>query len=215
MIPIKIDGKEFQIKKLSELSFWEFNEIIIKKECIDLPQYLAAQCDISVKRLLNSKLTTASMPALFQEVFNVVVDDVIKDKKETVEIQGAVRAMSNVEINTFGKSYLFELKRIKHEEKAINLYELSVYALAIGLSGEGDGSDVEVIFNDLLKQNWMKVLPQAFFLHKTTKASRIGRVLLSMIYIGGLKAIRLKMAYYLKKLRKSEKKLRSKNYVQD
>ncbi len=206
MITIKINGEKQEVKRLSDLTFFEFNEVIIKKQFIELPQYLASQCNISVKQMLESEVTGISLPSLYATLFNVNIDEVVKDKKETILFRGEHRAMSSVSINSFGKSYNYELRRQVIEDAGGNAYELSIHGLSIALSDSPEASDAKEIYKDLCGMNWMKVLPQAFFLVNRTKLSRIKKLLFSMIYIGELKMIRLKMAYYLKGLRKSEKK---------
>ena len=54
MIPIKINGKKYEIKSLSELSFSEFNKVIVDNELIDLPNYLSLFCEIDRDVLMTS-----------------------------------------------------------------------------------------------------------------------------------------------------------------
>ena len=203
---VRIDNREFQIKRLSELSFFEFNEIILKAKAVDLPDYLSVQCNIPVKDLMESELRGISLPSLYAQLFDVNIDDIISDKKKTIEFRDSIRSMSSVSINSFGKSYSFELRSQKVNEDNGSIYELSLHALAIALSDDPEAGDSGEIYKELCSMNWMKVLPQAFFLFKLTKTSRIKRLLLSMTYIGGLRVIRSTMEFCLKRLRELEKK---------
>lgn len=213
MIEIKIDGKKHLIKRLSDLTFREFNDIIIKGEAYDLTKYLAYFCDLPIEKMLTSSIKCKSITSLYAQLFNVEIDKVITDEKKTVEFRNEVRAMSDISVDTYGKSYIYEMASITNTEGLINRYELSMKGLAIGLSKKGDASDFDEIYDELIHCNWMRVLPQAFFLTKHIGNSRIKRRLSSMSYILELKMIRLRMAFYLKRLKKWEKKFSMNNYV--
>jgi hypothetical protein len=164
MIAIKINGKEHLVKALSELTFSEFNTMIAEREMLDLPSYLSMFCGISEEELNASEYSGISLTSLYQQIFNVDIAAVVKDEKETISYGGKIRAMSDVSINTFGKSYLAELKRQLLSEGKINNYEYNLYILACGLSVSPGGDDVDYLYEELKGLNWMKVIPQSFFL---------------------------------------------------
>lgn len=206
MEKIKIKGNTIKIPSLSELTFRQFNDVIVKGNALQLNEYLAVFLDMPVDEIMRANIKCASLPVLHQKLFNLDISAVQKDLKSTVKYKDNVYPMSELSIDTFGASYFFELMRLKENEGKINQYELCLYALALGLSKKPDYSDTEDIFKDLYGYNWTAVISQSFFLGKLTSETRIKKLVLSVSCILGLKAIKWQMVYYLRNLKKSERK---------
>lgn len=206
MEKIKINGKAKYIPSISELTFRQFNDIIVKGNALELKEYLSLFLDLPVEQIMKSTIICASIPALHQKIYNLNIEEVLKDTKSTIEYNGEIYTMSELEIDTFGKAYMFELMRLKQEEGKINQYELCLYAMALSLSKHPKYDDVDEIFKSLYDHKWTSVISQSFFLAKRINKKRIQRLLLSTTCIWELRAIRLKMAYYQKKLKKLERK---------
>ena len=171
-----------------------------------MPNYLSLFCEIDRDVLMTSDYNGISLPSLYQQIFNINIEEVVKDKKSTVSYNGKVYSMDDVNINTFGKSYLADLKRQLLSDGQINEKQYCLYLLACGLSEIPSGEDVDDIYQDLQSQNWMKVIPQSFFLRRLGEKSRIKRVLILIGYMYPLKMTTLKILFYLRRLVKLEKR---------
>lgn len=208
---IKVNGIEKTVLPVSQLTFRQFNSIIIKNEVSDLKSYLPLFLGIPKDDFLESKMDCASIPMLHSFVFDVDIERCIKEKRETLTYLGEIYYVKDLDIDTFGKSYLFELKKQGDHDPN----ELSVYLLSLALCKSNDASDVEIIFEDLKNTNWMDITPQGFFLLKNiSKRNLISKRLLA-VYIWGLKKINLKTAFSLRKYLKSQKKLSQGSCVRD
>lgn len=200
---IKVNGNPYFIKPLSKLTFDEFNSIMVKGECTDLQSYLSLFIDIPINEFMGSEMKGAAIPALAEYVFDVDPQKVVKDKKETIEINGTHRSVSG--INTVvGQDFLITIVNDRLNSKEINEYEHSLWVLAIGLLEGDDIADInkaEEYYKDLCSQEWVKVLPQAFFLLKRTIKPRINMWRQSIAYILGLKKINIMIRIYKKSLK--------------
>jgi hypothetical protein len=184
---ITINKKAYEIKAISELTFEEFNKIVVLGSATDLKEYLALFCDIPLEELLASELKGASIPALHKMIFNVDIESVLKDKKHSLQWNDKTLLMSDISMKTLGNSYMFEIYRQAYEAKKINQYELCIYALAIALTNTQDMSVINKACARLKQSNWMKVLPQGFFLVKNSSLRRINLMKISMLCTWGLR----------------------------
>jgi len=198
---LKINQKEYYIKSLSKLTFKEFNKIIGDGNAIDLPSYLSLFCDIPIDQLNSAQLTGFNIPAAHQLIFNIDIEKVIKDKKETVIFRDQAISMESLRFKTFGQSYAFEMIR----QQKPNEFELSVYALAIALSTSLDPEYIKEVYNELSHQIWTKVLPQGFFLHKKFCNSKMALISLYLRFTLKLKIIKWKLQASRMKFQKQEK----------
>lgn len=200
---IKVNGNPKTIVPVSDLTFDQFNSIIFKNKGYTLTKYLPIQLGMTEKELEESNIDCPSIALLHSFIFNVDIEKEIKRKRETVSYKDDIFILRDIGIDTFGKSYLLELK--KQTLKDIN--EISIYALALAICNTHDSGEVDVIFRDLKKMNWKSVLPPAFFLLRNiSKKNRINKI--SLIgYILALKKITFKTAYCLTKYQTSQKKL--------
>lgn len=199
MKSIKLNGVKHYIPQLSELSFREFDRVIIQEEVTELKQYIALFADTSLEDLMKSELTGANLPSLHNHIFNLDVEQVIKDKKETVLINGETRSMSSLSHSTFGTNYNFDLYLGSYKRKKITFYSLCLYALAISVSGN-DMEEIGKTYEELSKQKWTKVLPQGFFLAKKFSTSKVSLIRLWATCTLQSKGIKWKMKISRKKL---------------
>lgn len=203
MVKLKLNGKKYSVKSVSELTFNEYNRVIIKAKALDLPEYLAVMTGILPEKIMNAKLDGASLPAIYNTLLDVQDHNaVVKTKKHTVEFRGEIISMDSIELDTVGKSYLFSTVC---SSKKLNDFEKSVYALAVGLADKLDMEEVRGIYQELIQINWRNVLPQGFFLLKKQTKGRLESLVLSLNCTVRLKKIQRKTQIYLKRLRKSER----------
>lgn len=183
---VKINKKPYSLKPVSKMTFDEFNKIIVKGKVTDLTEYLSLYCDIPADELIHSKLQGASIPALHQSIFNVNISQVMKERKDTVKYDDTIYLVRELALETFGQQYMFDMYR---QEKDLNIYELSIYALAIALSESMDTTMIEHYYSKLCAMPWIKILPQGFFLAKKFSGSRMNSLKLYLACIAQSKKI--------------------------
>lgn len=208
---ITIDNISKEVIPISGLTFNQFNEIIIENEIVDLIGYLALAFDLDKDQILNAKVNSPHPSVLHAMLFDVNINNIIHTNFETVESFGETFLTKDLSIDTFGKSYYFEMRK----QGKWNNYELSMYGLALAISKTNDIKNVEKIYNELCAQTWTKVLPQAFFLLNVTDKTSIIRKRLLRCFTLGLKKINSKILFYQKKYRTLGKRLLLKTYVKD
>lgn len=172
METLRINNKKYDIKYLSELTFEEFDKIMVDGEVSNLPEYLACFTDISIKDLLDGQVRGTSLPALHQRIFNVDIEDVIKDKKDTLKFKDEIYSVDSLRHDTFGKHYHFELYHSVYSQKKFSFYRLCIYALAVALTDEMDAKKINEAANRLMRRKWVEVLPQGFFFVKKLSRSK-------------------------------------------
>jgi hypothetical protein len=198
---IKLNNVDHAIKPLSKLTFEEFNKIIGDGKATSLPEYLSLFCDIPIADLFAAKITGFNIPTAQKLIFDLDIEEVIKDKKETVKHKDQVISMEALKFKTFGQSYMFEMIR----QKKPNDYEMSVHALAISLSTSLDPEDIKKTYNQLSQQVWTKVLPQGFFLYKRYLPTTLASIGLSLRFTLQLKLIRWKLRGSILRYRNQER----------
>ena len=202
MIKIKIAGRPYLIPSVSQLTFTQWNKIFITSKVSDLPEYLSFFTDIPVDQLMESRLSGASIPALHALIFNVDQGSVLKDRNLVFEYKGEYRLIKEMDFDTFGALYHYEIYRSAKDDERINQYELAMYALAITMAGE---DEIEPTYKALCGMVWTKVLPHAFFLNKEYMKGNVQRLMSSMTFIWGLKAIQWKIRGSRESWRKLER----------
>jgi len=193
------------IPKLSELTFDQFDRIMIQGKVSDLKEYISVFIDMDMDVLMNAKFSGASLPALQVKLFNVNIEDTIKDKKDTVMFKEKIQTVEGLSHNTFGKDYHFDLYNGLYKREKISFYTLCVYSLAIALSKTMEGKEIEENFQSLSKQKWTEVLPQGFFLAKRFCGGKVNSIRLWVICTLVSKGINLMTKISRKKLAMSER----------
>lgn len=167
---LTINNKTHSITPISQLSVAEFLRIVVKGKVATLPEYIAIITDEQVEEIMKSQLEAASAPFIHQSVFDVAVEKELKQHKDAIMLKDEIHLMRDLTLKSFGKSYFFDLYLQQFIEKKINEYELCVYTLAIALCDELSDK-VEQTYQQLIKMNWRKVLPQAFFFGQKVQES--------------------------------------------
>ena len=106
---IKINGEPYNVPSVSELTFNQFNDIIVIGKVTDLREYIALFTNIEIADLMKSDFSGASLPALNKMIFNVDIDSVMTDKKNVVKFKEEFYSMDELNHATFGKDYFFVL----------------------------------------------------------------------------------------------------------
>ena len=211
---IKINGKAHAILPLSKLSFFSFNEILIKKEVYDLKEYIAIFTASEMDKLMNSKIDTISMPALHANIFDIDIHKTIKSPPKTFMWSDKVYLLQDMALLTFGDNYIFDMFYEKFKSEEINQYELGLYALSVFLCHNTHGKDemydtenVGKIFNELCKMPWKEVLPVSFFLAKKLLRKKKGFMRWLIVYTMVLKKATLQSRYQMPVFKSLVKKL--------
>jgi len=197
---IKLNGKSHFIPQLSELTFDQFDRVMIKGEVTDLKEYISVFLDMDMNILMNAEFSGVSLPALHQSIFNVNIHKMIKVEKSVVKLFDKHYTISELSHNVFGKNYQFDLYNGLYKRKKISFYKLCIYALAISLSDSFDSEDIEKNYENLSRQVWTKVISQGFFLAKKLSGSRGNLIRLWLICTLTSKAINLKIIASRKRL---------------
>lgn len=158
---IKIDGKKHNVSPLSKLSTNDFIQVVNKMRYLDLVSYLSA---MTGKNIEKSKVKINNLE-LAESVF---LDEDIDIEKlrcpESLQFDGNVLSVKELDNGTFGRRYLFNVYRRNYEEKKFGIHELMVYAVAINLSKKEEYEDIDDIYKKLMSMRWTVVLPIGFFL---------------------------------------------------
>lgn len=161
---MKINGKDYNIPPLSKLSVEQYLILIDKMRYINIISYISALSGVDID---NAKVEIKDIDYIERYLLDVDVDFT---KIETPKYYDN-KVVASMYDGTFGSMYKFNLYRLQLDAENISIYELCVYALAIVLHKE-NGKEIETIYNELLKENWMTILPIGFFLSKRLKARR-------------------------------------------
>jgi len=188
------------IPKLSELTFDQFDKVMMDGEVTDLKEYISVFIDMDMSTLMNSEFSGTSLPSLHQSIFDVDINNEIKDKKQAVKLVDKYYLVRELSHNTFGKNYHFALYNGLYKREKISFYTLCVYALAISLSHSLDNKEIEKNYQHLSNQKWLNVLPQGFFLARKLSGNKINSMRLWVICTLISKGISLKMKISKKKL---------------
>ena len=206
MIKIKLNNHPFEIQSISELTFSNFNRIMIKAKVSQLAEYLSLFSSLDVGELMESEFKGASIPTLYASIFDCDIKAILKTKFETFKYEGETVILKDIKISTYGRQYFFSLYYEQYKADKINIYELSLFCLAICLSSDQDGEDISKIYKELSLMNWRDVLPHSFFLLKKFLNRKSGSWKASIRYTMELSVIRWSGVFQMKKLISTEKK---------
>lgn len=198
---IKINDTKYFIPPISSLNFNEFNDIIIKNEITNLKEYISLLVDIPIDELMSAKISEGSSELLHNTLFDVQIDKAIKDVRSTIVYEDNVFIVNDMSLDTFGKVYLFDLIYSKYASKEINIYELSIKTLSLFMANSHDMEEVDRISLYLSRQNWLKILPTAFFLTKKLLKKKKGLRIILIQCMLELKRIRLLSSFRIMKYR--------------
>ena len=201
---IKVNGTPYYIKPLSKLTFTEFNNIMVKGKCTDLKSYISLFVNMPIADFMKSEMRGVALPVLAEYIFDVDVNKVVKDKKHTVKLNNKLKTINNSPL-LVGQEFLITIINSKLRDKEINEYEHSLWLLAVSMLDHEHVADMgkaEEYYNDLASQEWVKVMPQSFFLLKRIIKPRVTMWRQSIAYMLGLKKINT-MIRISKKLLKS------------
>jgi hypothetical protein len=207
MINITLNKKTYKIPKVSELSFKDFSKIMIDKEVSELSEYLSLFTDMSIDTLMNSEFRGNSVASIYLSIFDIDIKSYLETKFNTINYNGEILPVENFKIDLFGKHYLFGLYYERFKAKKINIYELSIYCLAIALEDKNNSEEVEKIYLELTSYKWNTILSQSFFLLRKFLKKKKGSWIVLMICMLRLRATRYRVKSQTKKLIHTEKKL--------
>lgn len=206
MIKLKLNGKKYQIPPISTLSFKELNKVVLKNNATELPEYISLYTGLNVIEVMNAEFTGLDVPSIYHSIFDVYFEKEIKTKYDTVTIKDKVYEVDKLVIDTYGKHYFFGLYYDSMKQGKINIYELSVYALAIAVSPSHDMGEIEILAKEISEMNWRDILPQSFFLLKKFSKKKRSFWIQSIRYTWGLKKITWQVKLEIHRLKRMERK---------
>ena len=164
---VKINEYSYEIPPMSKLSVLQYMKIIDKMRYVNLTSYISALSGLDID---NAKVDIKNINAA--ERYMLDVQNVEQfDKIKVPNVYGD-KIVKDLYKENFGAKYVFNLYRNSYNADNIGIIELCVYALAIMVSEKEGLEDVEDIYQDLLGENWMIVIPIGFFLSKRLKEKR-------------------------------------------
>jgi hypothetical protein len=148
MIPIKIQGKPYKIKSISELTTKEFLELATISE-LDTVKYIAWQTGVDMK-----------------DAFFAVTS-------KTVELAiGQIPNIANLARPTW-PDYTKTIQTVgqRHQVEASGLkgYALLVFILAVSQARSNNIDDVNALRDSYLEKPFTEVLPAGFFFYKISR----------------------------------------------
>jgi len=167
MKKIKINSLEYRIPPLSRLNVSQYMTVLDKMRYVNLISYLSSFVGYEID---GAKVNIKNINAA--ERYFLDVKDFEKFDKIPVPNLFKDRPVKGLYKDNFGAKYTFNLYRNNYNADNIGIIELSVYALAIMISESPGLEDVEEVYQDLLKENWMVVVPIGFFLSKKLRTMR-------------------------------------------
>jgi hypothetical protein len=186
---IKVNGKGYEVRSLSQLSFDEFNKVLVKAKVSGLDEYLSIFLNMEKVDLMNAKIKSYTVEALHRFIFDIDVTDKVKNPPRVIEYDDRHYTLESLDLDTFGKSYYYDLYKQREKAGQINQYQLYMYALAIALSPTLD-DEIEKIHKTLCSSKWTHYLPAAFFLAKKYRPRSMHSVMQSMRFMLGLRLIK-------------------------
>ncbi len=202
MITLKVNKRIFSVPSLSELTFKDFNRVMIEGKANDLPSYLSIYTDIGLDLLMNSDIDSLSLTGLHERIYNVDINQEIRRKREAFKYEGRYILVKSLSFRQFFHSYFFDLCCGRHKTGGITDMQLCVFCLAIALQPEEgpDMAKVEDTYSKLEKMDWRVVLPIGFFLFRKS-------VPMKMLFIQWLIVFFLRLRRLQVRIRKSRKYL--------
>jgi len=148
MIPIKIDGKKYSIKAISQLTTKEFIELS-KVPVLDMIKYITWQTGIE---------------SFFAEVSKTV--------EKAIGIVPDISLLSKPKWPDYSKTIETVGQRHQIEESGLTGYELLVFVLAVSQARSNNIDDVNKLRDTYLTMPFQKVLPAGFFFFKILQTGR-------------------------------------------
>lgn len=151
-IPIKINGKKFNIKPISELTTQEFIDFA-KVENPDIVKYIAWQTGVKMDDAFFATTSGA--------------------------VEKAIGKMEDV--TTYPRSYKFDYKRTgiqtvgqRHQIESCTLsgFELLVFCLAVAQANSMNIDDVEKLRTEYLGRPYLEILPAGFFFYENYRTGK-------------------------------------------
>lgn len=210
MIDINIGGRDVSVPAISELSFNDFNKIILRANCCDLEGYLSLYCDIPLSELRQKGLASVdSLRGLHRRIFDLDPAAVLKKGKTVLFYGGEAVSLTDLDYVQFYQGYFYEMVMQRAESGDIGRPEMYLYCLAIALSRPGgpDMDGVEEIYGVLSGMPWKDVLPQGFFLQRKWRLPSTGMRCTSKTFMLGLRAVGLSIRLQSRWLGKRERRL--------
>ena len=161
---VKINEYSYEIPPISKLSVLQYMQIIDKVRYTDLVSYISALSGLDID---NAEVDIKNINAA--ERYLLDVENVVEFDKLKVPNMYGDKIVKDLYKENFGAKYVFNLYRNSYNADNIGIIELCVYALAIMVSEKDGLEDVESIYQDLLGENWMVVVPVGFFISKRLK----------------------------------------------
>ena len=160
---IKINGKKYDIKPLSQLSVLEFVQIVDKARYIDLISYISALVGFEID---NANVKMNNIEVAERILLDADIDFGKIKVPNIFEYNKNLHIVNQMDTGVFGNRYVFNLYRKQFEKEEISVVILCVYALSIMLSKEDEYVDIDKIFMKLMTMKWQIILPIGFFLSK-------------------------------------------------
>jgi len=208
-----INKKTHTVIPISKLTFNSFNQILVEREVFDLKGYISLFVELPVDELMSSEIETISMPALHASIFDIDIKKQVKSTPKTFKYGEHTYIVDEMTLSTFGQNYIFDLYYEKYKEGKLNIYEISIYAVACHITKTFDMSEVDRIYNDICSMKWVDCLPAAFFLARRFLRKKKGSRLLSIAYTVELTRMRLLSRYRMIKHQSLVRKLFPKRFV--
>lgn len=155
LIPIKIKGKPYRIKPITELTTKEFIALC-KIENLDIVKYIAWQ-------------TGVKMDTAFFAITSPAVNKAIGQIPDITKLPFP---------KTFNKSNVIETVGQRHQIEGCGLdgFELLVFVLAVAQAKSNNIDDVNKLRADYLDRPFTEILPAGFFFYKNLNSGRRGAV---------------------------------------
>lgn len=208
-----INGQKHHIIPLSKLDFNSFNKIIVDKEVFDLKEYISIFIDLPIDDLMNAEIRSISMEALHASIFDIDIKNAIKSTPKTFEFDNHTYYVDKMTLSTFGQNYIFDLYFEKYKAGDLNIYEISLIAIACHICKSYDMGEVDSIYKKLCKLKWVDVLPTAFFLVKKFLKKKKGSPKLWIFYMLELSRMKLLSQYRMQKHQNLVRNLFPKRFV--
>jgi len=186
---LNINGKRHSVKSLSELTFKEFNKVLVKAKVGGLDEYLSVFLDIDKNELLGSKIKSYTLDSIHKFIFDIDVTAHIKTIPKAIMWKEKAYMVADLSLDTFGKAYYYDLYFQRYKAQQLNEYQLGLYALAVALTDSLD-EKIEITYAQMEEEKWTKFLPTSFFLLKKYRKPKRFSIMLLIRYTWGLRLIR-------------------------
>lgn len=168
MIPIIVEGKKVQIKKIKELNVSDLIELE-KIEGLNIVKYIAWATGIS------------NEDAFFTKIDRHVIKAV--GTFPPIDSLPVLPKYLDYSVDTLGQRYQIESSNLQG-------YELVIFTLAVAMARSNNIDDVDRIVKELRERPYMEVLPAGVFFLKTLG---VGKVTVRSIFRQTLMCLKIKI----------------------